>query len=54
MGIEPTEPKVNLGPNGFEDRGPHQWSKHFRSLKDYRSNQLNGVKRLKLNLAPCD
>ncbi len=29
MGIEPTEPTVDVGPNGFEDRGRHQTSKHF-------------------------
>ena len=30
MGIEPTEPTVNDGSNGFEDRGRHQACRHFR------------------------
>ncbi len=29
MGIEPTEPTLNAGSNGFEDRGRHQAYKHF-------------------------
>ena len=29
MGIEPTGRKVDLRPNGFEDRGHHQVYKHF-------------------------
>ncbi len=29
MGIEPTGPTLNEGPNGFEDRGRHQACKHF-------------------------
>lgn len=29
MGIEPTGRKVDLRPNGFEDRGHHQVSRHF-------------------------
>jgi hypothetical protein len=30
MGIEPTGPAVNAGPDGFEDRGRHQAYSHFR------------------------
>ena len=33
MGIEPTGPKVNLSPNGFEDRGQHQLSRHFQQFE---------------------
>ena len=33
MGIEPTERKVDLRPNGFEDRGHHQVCKHFPKLQ---------------------
>ena len=32
MGIEPTEPAIYEGSNGFEDRGHHQVCKHFRSI----------------------
>ena len=30
MGIEPTDHMISIRPNGFEDRGLHQQSKHFR------------------------
>jgi hypothetical protein len=32
MGIEPTSRTVNVRPNDFEDRGPHQRCKHFQRL----------------------
>ena len=32
MGIEPTDRKLYLRPNGFEDRGGHQPAKHFRTF----------------------
>jgi hypothetical protein len=32
MGIEPTEDEVNSPSNGFEDRGRHQASRHFRAM----------------------
>ena len=30
MGIEPTDHVISTRPDGFEDRGLHQQSKHFR------------------------
>ena len=30
MGIEPTDHVISTRPDGFEDRGRHQPSKHFR------------------------
>jgi hypothetical protein len=31
MGIEPTEPTLNVSPNGFEDRGRHQAGSHLQA-----------------------
>lgn len=39
MGIEPTGRKVNLRPNGFEDRGHHQVYKHFRVNGRFKFNR---------------
>jgi hypothetical protein len=33
MGIEPTNHMISMRLNGFEDRGQHQLSKHFRIEK---------------------
>ena len=41
MGIEPTEPAFDTGPNGFEDRGRHQTSKHFP--RQFRTKKLRPV-----------
>ncbi len=35
MGIEPTGHMISIRPDGFEDRGRHQPSKHF--LADFLS-----------------